>query len=108
MEGSDFAATLTQLAPALISTDFRSISKLDCPTFIVAGRYDYETPSAVAAEWIGKLKAPKKSIFWFEHSAHMMQQEQPGKVFMHLVRDIRPLAVSAGDAAPEDVPGVGG
>ena len=107
-EGSDFAGTLTRLAPALLATDFRSTTKLEVPTFIFAGRYDYETPSAVAAEWFRKLTAPKKGIFWFEHSAHMMQQEQPGKVFMHLVRDIRPLAVSAGDAAPEDAPGEGG
>ena len=77
-EGSDFAATLTRLAPALITTDFRSITKLDCPTFIFAGRYDYETPSAVAAEWIRKLAAPKKGIFWFEHSAHMTTPDPVG------------------------------
>lgn len=105
---ADSGATLVQLLPELGGIDFRSVRSLKCPTFILAGRYDYQTPSAIAAEWLGNLDAPRKQIFWFEHSAHMIQQEQPGKLFIHLVRDIRPLAVQAGDAAPDDAPGAGG
>jgi hypothetical protein len=37
-------------------------------------------------------------MFWFENSAHMMMQEDPGRLLMHLVNDVRPLAVRAGDA----------
>ena len=105
---ADSEATLVQLLPEFGGVDFRSVRSLKCPTFILAGRYDYQTPSAIAAEWLGNLDAPLKRIFWFEHSAHMIQQEQPGKLFIHLVRDIRPLAVQAGDAAPDDAPGAGG
>jgi len=36
----------------------------------------------------------------FEHSAHMMEIEEPGKVLVHLVGDVRPIAVQAGDAPP--------
>ncbi len=31
----------------------------------------------------------------------MMAMEEPGKLFDHLLHDIRPLAVAVGDAAPE-------
>ena len=42
-------------------------------------------------------------MFWFENSAHMMMQEQPGLFLMHLVNDVRPLAVRAGDVPPEEI-----
>jgi proline iminopeptidase len=96
--------TLQRLMPDLNRTDFRSITKLDTPLFIFAGRYDYQTPSQVAAAWFAKVSAPAKRIFWFEHSAHVMHMEQPGKFLMHLIRDVRPLAERVGDAAPEDSP----
>lgn len=98
--------SLVQLLPGLIRLDYRPVNRINCPVFLMAGRRDYETPSAIAAAWFAKLHAPRKSLFWFEYSAHMMHMEQPGKVFLHLVNDIRPLAERAGDAAPPDRPGV--
>jgi hypothetical protein len=35
-----------------------------------------------------------------EQSSHMLQFEEPGKLFLTLVRDVRPLAVKAGDGRP--------
>ena len=32
----------------------------------------------------------------------MVMQEQPGRFARHLVEDVRPLAVAAGDAAPDE------
>ncbi len=32
----------------------------------------------------------------------MMELEEPGKVLVHLVNDVRPIAARAGDAAPVD------
>lgn len=100
-------ASLVQLLPGLTRLDFGDVRRLDCPIFLFNGRHDYATPSSISAAWLETVSAPQKQIFWFEHSAHMMQFEQPGKVFMHLVRDIRPIAERAGDVAPEDKPGVG-
>jgi proline iminopeptidase len=40
----------------------------------------------------------------FENSAHMMELEEPGKMLVHLVNDVRPLAEDAGDAASVDGP----
>ena len=104
--GASVGATLVQLLPGLTRLDYRDVTRLDCPIFLVAGRRDFQTPSQIAAAWFAKLRAPAKSLFWFEHSAHMMHLEQPGKLLLHLVRDVRPLAERAGDAAPADRPGV--
>lgn len=97
---------LVRLLPGLTKIDFRPVTQLRTPVFIFAGRRDYETPSQVAAAWYAKVKAPRKGLFWFDQSAHMMQLEQPGKVLMHLVNDVRPIAAKAGDIAPDDRPGV--
>lgn len=96
---------LVRLLPDLTALDFRGTTRLKTPVFIFAGRRDFQTPSEVAAAWYEKLRAPRKGFYWFEHSAHMMHLEQPGKVLMHLVRDIRPIAEKAGDVAPPDAPG---
>jgi proline iminopeptidase len=97
---------LARLLPDLTKVDFRRVTQLKTPVFIFAGRRDYETPSQVAAAWYAKVRAPRKGFFWFDQSAHMMQLEQPGKVLMHLVNDVRPIAARAGDVAPPDRTGV--
>jgi pimeloyl-ACP methyl ester carboxylesterase len=97
---------LVRLLPDLTALDLRRIKRLKTPLFIFAGRRDYQTPSQIAADWFAGVRAPQKRLFWFENSAHMMHLEQPGKVLMRLVEDVRPIAVKAGDAAPEDRPGV--
>jgi len=49
--------------------------------------------SQLAAEWFARLEAPEKHLVWFEDSAHEMLVEEPGKVFLTLVNEVRPLAV---------------
>ena len=82
--------------------DVRNVRHLDCPVFIFAGAHDYETPSALPIAWLAALDAPLKGLVRFEHSAHMIELEEPGKLLLHLVRDVRPLAERAGDAAPRE------
>lgn len=98
--------SLEHLLKPLEEVDFEGDQKLDCPLFLFNGRHDYSTSHEVAAEWFGRVRAPSKRMFWLENSAHMMMQEEPGRFLMHLVNDVRPLAVSAGDAPPEE--GAGG
>lgn len=94
--------SLPRLLPALLAYDVRSVRKLDCPVFIFAGKYDYETPSELAVAWLDALNAPLKGLVRFDKSAHMMELEEPGKMLVHLVEDVRPIAEKAGDAAPID------
>ena len=108
LEASDLVVgVVMQLLPQLSGVDYRNVTELDVPVFLFSGRYDYATPSEVSFEWFENLAAPTKNIVWFEHSAHMMHLEQPGRFIVHLIRDVRPIAVRAGDAAPPDAAGVG-
>ena len=109
LEASDLVGgVVMQLLPQLGGVDYRNVTELDVPVFLFSGRYDYATPSEVSLAWFENLAAPTKNIVWFEHSAHMMHLEQPGKFIVHLIQDVRPIAVRAGDAAPPDAPGLAG
>jgi len=95
--------SLHYLLTPMMAIDFSKNTRFDCPIFIFNGRHDYTTSFEVAERWFATLHAPVKKMFWFENSAHMMMQEQPGLFLMHLVNDVRPLAVRAGDAPPNEV-----
>ncbi|QUD89880.1 alpha/beta fold hydrolase [Phenylobacterium montanum] len=97
-QGSGFS--LPKLLPDLAKVDFDPMTRAGCPIFIFAGRYDETTPSEPVQAWFQRLHAPKKRFVWFENSAHMLYAEEPGRVLVHLVEDVRPLAVKAGDTAP--------
>jgi hypothetical protein len=56
--------------------------------------------SELAREWFDRVKAPAKHFIWFEHSAHEVMAEEPGKVLVSLLRFARPLAERVGDVAP--------
>jgi proline iminopeptidase len=97
-KGNDF--TQTRLLAALLETDLSTITRLDCPLIIFAGRHDHNVSSEVAAEWFAQVRAPSKQLVWFENSAHVPPTEEPGKTLVSLVRYARPFAERAGDAAP--------
>ena len=99
-EGSAFS--ITHLLPELTQVDFTRDTHFKCPVFLFEGRHDYGTSHLAAAEWFRTLQAPGKELVWFESSAHMVMDEEPGKFLNHLVNDVRPIAVNAGDAAPAD------
>jgi proline iminopeptidase len=96
-EGNHFATPY--LLPELLSIDVGAIRKLDVPLILLEGRHDLNVNSAVCAEWFARVKAPKKQLVWFEHSAHMPMTEEPGKYFLSLVRYARPIAERTGDIA---------
>jgi pimeloyl-ACP methyl ester carboxylesterase len=95
-EGVSAAKLLTELG----EINYSNLNRLDCPVFVLAGRSDYAVSSVVSSRWFSKLQAPSKKLIWFEQSSHMLQFEEPGKLFLTLVRDVRPLAVKAGDGRP--------
>ncbi len=98
------ALSFPRLLPEMAATDFSRLTRLGCPLIIFAGRYDYTTPTAPVRRWFDRVAAPSKRWVWFENSAHMMYEEEPGRVLEHLIADARPLAVAAGDVAPEPGP----
>lgn len=92
--------SLQRLLPAMEKVDFNAVTTFRCPIFLFTGRHDYTTSYELAAEWFKKIKAPKKEFVWFENSAHMVMQEEPGRFLFHLVTDVRPL--TGDDTAPQE------
>jgi len=76
------------LLPGLM-TDRPAPEELKVPLVIFAGRFDTNVNSEVAAAWFKKVKAPKKDLVWFEHSAHMIMTEEPGKTLVSLLKVAR-------------------
>ena len=67
-------------------------TKLEVPLILFNGRHDKNVSADVAAEWFAKVKAPQKHLVWFEHSAHMIMTEEPGKTLVSLLKYARPVA----------------
>jgi pimeloyl-ACP methyl ester carboxylesterase len=84
--------SLPPLLGDMLNFDYTGTTEWRCPIIIFAGRHDFTTPSSVTAAWIEKVHAPTKKLIWFENSAHMIMVEEPGRMLVHLVEDVRPLA----------------
>ena len=95
--------SISHLLPMLMNINFDQTTTFRCPVFLFVGQHDYATSHTLAEEWFHKLKAPRKELFRFDDASHMIMQEQPGRFLQHLVDDVRPFAVKAGDAAPDEV-----
>ena len=90
--GDGSAYTVKLVEPQLAAVEFKTLHKLDCPVIMFVGRHDWLVPSAITAEWLDRLTAPKKATIWFENSAHMMMIEEPGRVLAALLEHVQPLA----------------
>jgi len=102
--GSGSKLTLEHLLEPIVDVNFfADTTEFRCPILLFLGRHDYEVSQVLAAQWFATIKAPSKRLVWFEDSAHMVMQEQPGRFVQHLINDARPFAVKAGDAAPDEV-----
>jgi proline iminopeptidase len=89
-KGSELS--LSHLAAAFGAFDDSKVTDFRCPIIIFNGRHDETVSEKVTADWFANVDAPVKKLIWFENSAHMMQIEEPGRVLVHLVEDVRPLA----------------
>lgn len=94
--------SVTHLLGQLMAMNFDSVTTFKCPVFLFDGRHDYATSHELAVDWFKKIEAPQKEFVWFDNSAHMAMQEEPGRFLYYLVKDVRPLAVAAGDSAPDN------
>jgi pimeloyl-ACP methyl ester carboxylesterase len=90
-DGSKF--TIETMFPQLSDVTFRGVTKVETPVFMFMGRQDQTTPGSIADDWLHRVAAPKKSMIWFEHSAHLPMIEEPGRVLISLVDQVRPLAM---------------
>jgi pimeloyl-ACP methyl ester carboxylesterase len=62
------------------------VGSLEVPVFFFLGRFDYNTPSRLAAAYLERLRSPLKETVWFEESAHFPFWEQPDAFHRALLR----------------------
>jgi proline iminopeptidase len=86
------AFTMPILWPKLADISFENVHTLQVPIILFLGRHDTTTPPEIAADWLARLKAPKKEIVWFDNSSHLPMLEEPGKTLQALITQVRPLA----------------
>ncbi|WP_266157854.1 alpha/beta fold hydrolase [Dyella silvatica] len=89
LQGMDFS--LGALWEPLSKVSFAHSTHFDCPVVLMQGRHDLNTSASLLGEWFKTLDAPSKQLVWFDDSAHMLFEEESGKVFVHLVEDVLPL-----------------
>jgi proline iminopeptidase len=99
-DGNEFSEK--HLLAQVVALDLSTVLELKCPVILLEGRDDYNVSSSVAAEWFERLRAPSKKLVWFEHTAHEVMNEAPGKTLVSLVKYALPFAEQAGDVAPQD------
>lgn len=91
-KGSAF--TVKALWPRLADVSFTSLNRLEVPVVLFLGRYDNTTPSSISAAWIDRLRAPSRTLCWFENSGHLPMIEEQGRTFAALL-SVRSLAEPA-------------
>jgi pimeloyl-ACP methyl ester carboxylesterase len=99
-EGDGSLYSLTHLLGTFSALNYDSVTRFKCPVLLFEGRHDYAVSHIQAEQWFKRIHAPWKKLVWFEDSAHMVFQEEPGRFLVHLVTDLYPLAVRAGDIPP--------
>jgi pimeloyl-ACP methyl ester carboxylesterase len=83
--------TLGRLLPEFVQVDFTGVKRFPIPVVMFMGRHDYTTPTKPTEAWLAQVQAPSKRAVWFEHSAHMIPWEEPGKVLVSLLTYVKPL-----------------
>jgi pimeloyl-ACP methyl ester carboxylesterase len=64
------------LFPELLRVNlFQQVPEVSVPVWFMLGRHDYEVPSILSAQYFDALKAPQKTLCWFEKSAHLPNTE---------------------------------
>ncbi|HBZ06961.1 MAG TPA: alpha/beta hydrolase [Massilia sp.] len=84
--------TLGRLLPEFVQVDYSQVKTFPIPVVMFLGRHDYTTPTKPTVDWLAQVEAPSKQAVWFEHSAHMVPWEEPGKTLVSLLNYVRPLA----------------
>ncbi|UCD37188.1 MAG: alpha/beta hydrolase [Fidelibacterota bacterium] len=83
--------SLELLWPQVLAVNFiEQAPVLEVPVYLLMGRHDYQTPFALAEQYVDLLEAPRKELIWFDHSAHMPHLEEPDKFSDLLINHILP------------------
>lgn len=71
--------------PKQLGNDF------EAPIFFFSGRHDFHISHRTTDEWFEAINAPVKKQIFFEDSAHVPYQTEPGAFLFALVNEVLPL-----------------
>lgn len=78
----------------------RAVPALRMPVFFFQGRRDHWVPPATSTAYFAALRAPSKSLVWFDESGHEPFVDEPAKFNRAMVELVLPAAASP--APPAD------
>jgi pimeloyl-ACP methyl ester carboxylesterase len=101
-------ASMRLMWPQILSIDLmEQAPELKVPVYFLEGRHDYESPSILAEQYYQVLEAPRKTLVWFENSAHFVNTEEADAFNQFFVGQLLPethrpesTAVHAGHPVP--------
>lgn len=67
-----------------------SLPKVDCPVYFFVGRKDHQTNYKISEKYYKQLLAPKKGLFWFENSGHLIPVTEPQLLQEDVIAQILP------------------
>ncbi len=67
-----------------------TLPSIHCPVYFFVGRKDYQTNFSISEKYYNKLVAPKKQLFWFEHSGHSIPDTEPALLQDIIIEKILP------------------
>lgn len=67
-----------------------SLPKVNCPVYFFVGRNDHQTNYAISEKYYKQLIAPKKDLFWFEKSGHLIPVTEPRLMQEVVIKKILP------------------
>lgn len=71
----------------------KSLPKVNCPIYFFVGRNDHQTNCTLSEKYYKQLKAPKKGIFWFEKSGHLIPVTEPALMQETVIKQVLPRTV---------------
>jgi pimeloyl-ACP methyl ester carboxylesterase len=69
---------------------FEDLPQIGCPVYFCAGRKDFQTNFTLTEAYYKKLMAPKKDLFWFEKSAHLIPSTEPEFLQQVIIEKVLP------------------
>lgn len=67
-----------------------SLLKVNCPVYFFVGRKDHQTNYKLSEKYYKQLVAPKKGLFWFENSGHLIPVTEPELLQENVITQILP------------------
>ena len=68
----------------------QTLPEVSCPIYFCIGRKDFQTHFTLVEQYYKLVSAPKKNLFWFEHSAHSVPSSEPERLQEVIIQEVMP------------------